>query len=108
MTRFNSLKLLILLLAFSHGVSSTLARPFLIINKVHGEYSEFHRRGLLVVVKEQNGDKTRIGAGRGGSGETMPRGSPKTEVESDDFRPTTPGHSPGAGHATGPSNAPNN
>ncbi|CAN0922242.1 hypothetical protein LINGRAHAP2_LOCUS32990 [Linum grandiflorum] len=28
-------------------------------------------------------------------------------VEKDDFRPTTPGHSPGAGHSTGPSDAPN-
>ncbi|KAH1057841.1 hypothetical protein J1N35_035906 [Gossypium stocksii] len=25
-----------------------------------------------------------------------------TEYDTDDFRPTTPGHSPGAGHSTGP------
>ncbi|KAE8683615.1 hypothetical protein F3Y22_tig00111198pilonHSYRG00003 [Hibiscus syriacus] len=28
--------------------------------------------------------------------------------DTDDFRPTTPGHSPGAGHSTGPSSDPNN
>ncbi|KAK8513863.1 hypothetical protein V6N13_005051 [Hibiscus sabdariffa] len=31
-----------------------------------------------------------------------------TAYDTDDFRPTTPGHSPGAGHSTGPSSDDNN
>ncbi|KAK8478891.1 hypothetical protein V6N13_059052 [Hibiscus sabdariffa] len=31
-----------------------------------------------------------------------------TAYDTDDFRPTTPGHSPGAGHSTGPSSNDNN
>ncbi|KAE8729192.1 hypothetical protein F3Y22_tig00003725pilonHSYRG00044 [Hibiscus syriacus] len=31
-----------------------------------------------------------------------------TAYDTDDFRPTTPGHSPGGGHSTGPSSDPNN
>ncbi|KAL4295566.1 hypothetical protein GQ457_12G018960 [Hibiscus cannabinus] len=31
-----------------------------------------------------------------------------TAYGTDDFRPTTPGHSPGAGHSTGPSSNDNN
>ncbi|XVE94845.1 hypothetical protein REPUB_Repub02eG0044800 [Reevesia pubescens] len=35
-------------------------------------------------------------------------GSANTVYDTDDFRPTTPGHSPGAGHSIGPTGNDNN
>ncbi|KDP38388.1 hypothetical protein JCGZ_04313 [Jatropha curcas] len=76
--KFNFSIALIIALVLSHGISSTEQRVLKEMREASVSSGSFNfHRNILV----------------------------ELEGDSDDFRPTNPGHSPGAGHSNGPSSA---
>ncbi|KAL2538058.1 precursor of CEP9-like [Forsythia ovata] len=86
--------ILLLSLFLSYGILSTEGRPLMMTEKNTNDSKfmtndEETTRAMRVISSSAQSDRPIVD-------------ELETESEGDDFRPTTPGHSPGVGHGNGP------
>lgn len=95
----------LLAIIFSHGIISTEERLLMIRTQINKKCDE----NYLNICENKVGGQTGRNLRRGILDDDHEVGIPgvgNVEASStDDFRPTEPGHSPGAGHAKGPQSA---
>ncbi|KAL2333581.1 hypothetical protein Fmac_014794 [Flemingia macrophylla] len=90
MARLTHTCLLFVLLFLSHELLSTEGRN-LKQSIMHSPDTASPTNAISIATKTSHGDGDHIGV--------QQEGSRRVGYEVDDFRPTTPGHSPGVGHS---------
>ncbi|KAK3231451.1 hypothetical protein Dsin_003332 [Dipteronia sinensis] len=92
---------LLVLIISSYGIISTegrfIARAYeRNVESGHDHMINFHRNVL------ENESEFHEPASSSSAGDSVSHFDVHTDLNTDDFRPTEPGHSPGAGHSNGP------